>query len=136
MELKQSSINFDEYPVPLTVSAININDNFEFSVDHFSFEESKKQYIESVLIPEGLMKSRFEKMAEDILKDLKANAINELHILVIMNGAYPFFKCLHDKLTEICRQDGCMITFKLHFQKLSSYIGTQSTGSIEGIEYL
>ena len=110
--------------MPASVSAINIKDDFEFSVDHFSFKESEIQYIESVLIPEGLMKSRFEKMADDILKDLNANAINELHILVVMNGAYTFFKCLHDKLTELCRRDGCTITFKLHFLKLSSYIGT------------
>ena len=122
--------------MPASVNAINIKDDFEFSVDLFSFKEFERQYIESVLIPEGLMKSRFEKMAEDILKDLKANAIHELHILVIMNGAYPFFKCLHDKLIELCGQDGCTITFKLHFQKLSSYIGTQSTGTIEGVEHL
>jgi hypoxanthine-guanine phosphoribosyltransferase len=119
-----------EYPVPVSVNAINIKDDFEFSVDHFSFKESEKQYIESVLIPEGLMKSRFEKMAEDILKDLKANSVHELHILVIMNGAYTFFKYLHDKITELCRKDASTFTFKLHFQKLSSYIGTQSTGSI------
>jgi len=84
------------YPVPESVSAVNIPDGFGFDPKLFCLKEQDLQYIDKVIVPEGLIEERCKKLAADILKDLKSEGIQELTVVVILNSAYRFWTLLHD----------------------------------------
>jgi len=55
--------------VPDHVDAVNIADDFKFSLDSFFFHQEDKQYLNHVIIPEGMIRSRCQRLAEQILND-------------------------------------------------------------------
>ena len=53
--------------------------------------ESNYDDIDYVMIPEGLIKTRVEKMAHDIFNDYSGRRDKPLRMLVVMNGAFQFY---------------------------------------------
>ena len=57
-----------------------------------------KSFIDSIIIPDGLIQSRLERMAECILRDFSAEN-EEISILVTQENSLRFYRDLQKKLT-------------------------------------
>ena len=56
------------YPLD-ELDAVHIPDDFSFDKSYFMLPETEVDFIQEILIPEGLIKSRIEKLAQKIYKD-------------------------------------------------------------------
>lgn len=82
------------YKIPEHTSGVDIDDNFSFKKEHFILNSSDKDVIESVMLPEGLIKSRSEAIALEIVQSLIKQGVTEVHLIVVMNGAFHFYSHL------------------------------------------
>jgi hypoxanthine phosphoribosyltransferase len=108
---------------------IVIPDDVEpYPVDLFSVPSHYRECIESILIPDGLIRSRAARLAEDIAA---AYPDTSIHLLCVLKGAASFCYMLMNELKRIqqCREaDHALFTFD--FVRVSSYVGTESTGVV------
>ena len=75
------------YPVD-NIDAVHIPEDFSFDKHHFLLPDPEYDYISEVLIPEGLIKSWVEKLAQQIFHDYSGRRERPLKIIVVMNGAF------------------------------------------------
>ena len=71
---------------------IDVTDDFSFSKDAFRIQPTYKPYIDSIILPDGIIMNRWVRIAERVLKDFDGE--EELHILTIMSGGFRFFEDL------------------------------------------
>ncbi|CAH8295462.1 unnamed protein product [Schistosoma turkestanicum] len=92
---------------------IILDDSFEGqSAKNFVLPSDYAKYIESILVPNGMILDRISKMARDILNEYERSGTDTVHIICILKGGYQFaydlFKCLHkysvtrNKYVRIC----------------------------------
>ena len=48
-------------------TAVDISDDFKFQSEHFLFNPADQEFIENIMLPEGLIKSRCEALALEII---------------------------------------------------------------------
>ena len=86
------------YPRPKDLEAIDITEQYDFAPNMFTVPERFQPFISSIVLPEGMLKDRWSRLATRILDDFKGQ--EELHIIVLMNGGYIFYedlkRCLDD----------------------------------------
>ena len=95
-----------------------------------------RPYIKDIILPDGMIQARWERLAERILEDY-ANE-DEIVMIVLMNGGYKFFEDLKAKMNEQMRyldRDKVPL-IRQHFVRLQSYVDTATTGEVKGIELL
>lgn len=93
-----------------------------------------RRYVESILIPSGLIRNRIEKIARDVHAMYKDKTI---HFLCVLKGGSKFFHDLTELLAEISKHTDCThVPFTFDFIRVKSYQGTQSSGHVEisGVE--
>nr|CCA19965.1 hypoxanthineguanine phosphoribosyltransferase putati [Albugo laibachii Nc14] len=115
-------------------SVIQISDTASFSVSNFVIPHYCCRYVDSIMIPSGLIRNRIEKIAKDIYAMYKGKTI---HFLCVLKGGSKFFHDLTELLTEILKHTDCdHVPFTFDFIRVKSYQGTQSTGHVEisGVE--
>lgn len=71
--------------------------NFELS--DFYISRRFRSFIQNVVIPDGLIQSRLERMAECILQDFNAEG-DEINLVVTQDSALKFLRDLQKKLTS------------------------------------
>ena len=125
----------DGYLYPKDMEVIDITpDKFHFPMECFHIPERFRPYCESILLPDGLIQSRWERLAEHIVRD--AQGCKEFHIVTLMGGGYRFYedlkRCIDARLRYL-KGDNVMRIVP-HFVKVSSYKGIQSTGILKGAE--
>lgn len=107
---------------------VYIEDSLEISLDHYFVPNHYKDSLGSLLIPNGTVISRIEKLALDIMEDYKGETI---HLLCVLKGGSTFF---HDLCKAITRFHECSgkfhIPYYFDFIRVSSYSGTTSTGEV------
>mgnify|MGYP001626873452 CR=1 FL=1 len=86
------------YPVPEDLEVINLAQGPVYSKEQFYLPERFKPFVEHILLPEGLIQARWERLAERILADYASE--RELSMIVLMNGGYMFYQDLKDKIDE------------------------------------
>ena len=69
-----------------------------YPIEQFFVPERFKPFIEHILLPDGLIQARWERLAERILADYAGE--QELLIIVLMNGGYIFYEDLKDKIDK------------------------------------
>nr|AZL94653.1 hypoxanthine-guanine phosphoribosyltransferase [Nephromyces sp. MMRI]AZL94654.1 hypoxanthine-guanine phosphoribosyltransferase [Nephromyces sp. MMRI]AZL94655.1 hypoxanthine-guanine phosphoribosyltransferase [Nephromyces sp. MMRI]AZL94656.1 hypoxanthine-guanine phosphoribosyltransferase [Nephromyces sp. MMRI]AZL94657.1 hypoxanthine-guanine phosphoribosyltransferase [Nephromyces sp. MMRI] len=97
-------------------------DKLRFHPKHFIIPFHYKKYIESVLLPHGLIRDRIEKLAQEI-HDVFQN--NELHLLCLLKGSRAFFSLLLFYLNKmnIYSQVKCSKPpYMEHYVRVKSYI--------------
>ena len=57
----------DAYPIPADLEAIDITKIPHFEMNHFYVPPRFKKYIKKIFVPEGMLQSRWERLAERIL---------------------------------------------------------------------
>lgn len=115
------------------VGYVEVDERTTYNTSLFAIPPSFVEYLENVMLPHGLIQSRVEKLANDIIAD----APEELVVLCVLKGAHQFFADLMQHLKK-CNQHGKRIQ-KLNFEfiRLKSYVGDQSSGnvSVSGLEF-
>lgn len=84
-------------PIPGNLDAIDITD-IRYNKESFYIPPRFKPYIENVVIPEGMLLSRWDRLAERILSDYAQE--NELVIIVLMSGGLRFYEDLKERLSH------------------------------------
>jgi len=95
---------------------------------YFSINPFYKPFVAEVLIPEGLIASRIEKLASQVA-DFYGN--KPYTILVVIKGGYKVFHKLNEYLEKIYESGLHYNSVKCEFIRLSSYSGVQSEGDVD-----
>lgn len=107
-------------------SPIVIGDNVRYSPDDLLLPKQYHKYVESIIIPNGLLMDRVEKMAYDIRKVYRNR---ELHCLCLLKGSRSFFSALFQHLAKLSLYDDdatCPPFFE-HYLRVSSSRGAASS---------
>lgn len=70
----------------------------QFELSDYYVSRRFKSFIKSIVIPDGLILSRLERMAECILRDFAAEN-QEISIVVTQDNSLKFYRDLQKKLT-------------------------------------
>eukprot|EP00741_Cyanophora_paradoxa_P005459 tig00000889_g5293.t1 len=100
-----------------------------WDVSSFCVPPHYRDSVSKVLIPNGLIIDRVEKMAQDMIAD----AGNEtVHFLCVLKGGEQFFSDLihHTKRLRRYSQTSS-VPYTLDFIRVSSYVNEQSTGAVK-----
>ena len=73
--------------------------NLTFEMGDFYVSRRFKSFVQQVIVPDGLIQSRLERMAECIMRDLNAEG-QELSIVVTQDNSLKFYRDLQKKLTQ------------------------------------
>ncbi|CAK4617033.1 hypothetical protein LEN26_014698 [Aphanomyces euteiches] len=108
---------------------IYLADDASFPKEHFLVPNHYSDYIDSVLIPHGLINDRVEKLAQDIRAAYEGQTI---HLLCVLKGGSAFFHILIEKLRLFHKYNTCdYVPFTFDFIKVKSYDGLHSTGNVQ-----
>ncbi|PFH34423.1 hypoxanthine-xanthine-guanine phosphoribosyl transferase HXGPRT [Besnoitia besnoiti] len=108
-----------------------IPDDALYKAEDFLVPSHYKPYIEKILLPNGLVRDKVEKLAFDIHKCYFGQ---ELHIICILKGSRGFFNMLIDYLARIQKYCGAASShpsYFEHFVRLKSYNNDNSTGKLK-----
>jgi len=107
-------------------TSISIPDDLELSTDSFIVPGCYRSDLKSVIIPEGLIRDRIKRLAQEI-----HDAIGDqpLVVLCILKGSYRFFTALVDDLTVA--RHSCASPLVVDFIRAKSYEDTESTGKLQ-----
>ena len=127
------------YPIPADLEAIDLSKEAVHPIEHFYVPQRFKPYIKNIVLPDGVIQSRWARLAERIIQDYAGET--ELVKIVLMNGGYKFFEDLKAQINAQMRFNGesqmeQALQIRPHFIKLSSYKNTGSTGEVKGLELL
>lgn len=82
-------------PLPATSKAQDVTEDQKWDIDLFPTPLHYKDKLKHILIPNGVIKNRVEKLVEDITNDYLGQ---EIHLLCVLNG--DIFKMLLSKFTQ------------------------------------
>ncbi|OMH81928.1 Hypoxanthine-guanine phosphoribosyltransferase [Zancudomyces culisetae] len=101
-------------------------DTPKYDLSHFSYPDYYSEDIASILLPNGLILSRIDKLARTIVSRYDKHLV----VCCILKGGYQFFSDLSTALKKYALIDGKNITFSEHFVRIQSYNNDQSTGNV------
>ena len=103
-----------------------MGDDFVFDKNMFTMPDENYSEIDSILIPEGLIKSRVEKLAQSIYWNYKGNILGKLQIFVIMNGGFQFYSDLQTYFKKVREYKRERLDYETHFVKVKGYVNDES----------
>jgi hypoxanthine phosphoribosyltransferase len=108
---------------------IIIPDNDDgYSKDQFSIPTHYVKYVDSIMIPYGLISDRIEKLAQEIHEDYQGK---NLYVVCILKGGEKIFADLTHNLHKLNSRYGQKsIPLKHDFIRASSYVNMKTTGSV------
>ncbi|CAB3993103.1 hypoxanthine-guanine phosphoribosyltransferase-like [Paramuricea clavata] len=107
---------------------IKIEDDQTFSKQMFCIPQHYEDYLESVMIPKGLILNRTERLARDICRDL---CHGPLVALCCLKGGYQFFSHLSEFIINYNGTSGHSVPFSIDFIRLKSYENDGSTNDVK-----
>ena len=111
---------------PEGFDCITVDDDVFYDKKYFTMPDEDYEEIDHILIPEGLIKSRVEKLAQQIYYQYKGIITKPLQIFVIMNGGFQFYSDLQDYIKKIREYKRERIEYETHFVKIKGYINDES----------
>lgn len=113
-------------------SFIKIPDNYTaYPVDKFCIPKHYEDDIESIVIPNGLVHDRIERLARDIFENLDHS--KPLACLCVLKGGYQFFSDLQSMIQNLNANSNKSCQMSLDFIRLKSYEDDRSTGNVRVI---
>ncbi|XP_046846988.1 hypoxanthine-guanine phosphoribosyltransferase-like [Xenia sp. Carnegie-2017] len=109
---------------------IKIEDGQTFAKEMFCIPQHYEEYVESVMIPKGLILNRTERLARDICRDLSHGP---LVALCCLKGGYQFFSHLSEFIINHNATSGQSLPFSIDFIRLKSYENDVSTSDVKVI---
>jgi len=108
---------------------ITVGDDASFDKELLVMPRHYAECVETVLIPDGLIQARVDKMAADILAAYEGQTV---HLLCVLKGGSIFFSDLLKALnTRFANLGKDYIPYSFDFIRVSSYEGTESTGNVK-----
>ena len=81
-----------------------------------------------MLIPNGLIQDRVEKLADEIFTDIQRRGQEPINILVVLKGGYQFHSDLQEKLNMLnAHSTNNSVQISVDFIRLKSYENTSSS---------
>lgn len=116
--------------VKYSARSVIISPSQYLSKDLFLIDKQFLPYISTIVIPQGKIIDRIEKLAYDILQDF---GDKDITIVAVMKGSLKFLSYLETKISEIRRHENLNNYGKVTFEyiQLSSYKGESSSGQVE-----
>ncbi|XP_016112385.1 hypoxanthine-guanine phosphoribosyltransferase-like [Sinocyclocheilus grahami] len=96
----------------------------------FCVPKHYEEHLDSVIIPNGLIKDRTERLARDIVRDMGGHHIVALCVL---KGGYKFFADLMDYIKTLNQNRDKSVPLTVDFIRLKSYSNDQSTNCVKVI---
>ncbi|RXN31101.1 hypoxanthine-guanine phosphoribosyltransferase-like protein [Labeo rohita] len=96
----------------------------------FCVPKHYEEDLDSVIIPNGLIKDRTERLARDIVRDMGGHHIVALCVL---KGGYKFFADLMDYIKTLNQNSDKSVPLTVDFIRLKSYSNDQSTNCVKVI---
>jgi hypoxanthine phosphoribosyltransferase len=106
---------------------IDIQSSDAKSPDLFCIPPHYQDDIESVLISNGQIRDRIERLAADIMK----TKYDHLVCICVLKGGFQFFVDLQTEMKKILVNRGQSMSMTYEFVKLKSYVGDKSSGKVE-----
>ncbi|KAG5452032.1 Hypoxanthine-guanine phosphoribosyltransferase, partial [Clonorchis sinensis] len=97
-----------------------------FDVRQFCLPPRYANYVDSVLIPNGMLKDRIEKLALDIVTSFENDNARSLTLLCVLKGGFKFLADLVDGLELTIRARETSITMSMDFVRIKSYVNDKS----------
>lgn len=110
--------------------AVLIRENHVTPKSLYVINKLHERYIDNVLITQGAILDRIERLAKDIVRDYMNETV---HFVVIMKGAITFATALADKIETILKNDiteSIKFSYFMNYIYITSYEGDHSTGQI------
>jgi len=109
------------------MSSIIIDNNFKgYSLEELNIPDHYRPYLKNILIPNGLIIDRIEKLAKTIHDDYSGK---KLHIICVLKGGDRIFADLNKMLDSLnVAKKSIPITYD--FIRTSSYIDNKSSGVV------
>lgn len=120
------------YPVQKFLQkTVVVDTNWYVAKEFFPIDKFYYNYVDKIILSNGLIIDRTEKIAQEITRDYYNK---DLLMLVIMNGAVKFGSVLSQKITEILRSDIAnyySMNICVEYIDIKSYVDDKSTGDVK-----
>ncbi|KCV72876.1 hypothetical protein H696_00447 [Fonticula alba] len=110
------------------IDAIDVTGHTPMPVRHFSVPKHYETDLESVLIPNGMIRDRIDRLARNILEECTPHS--EITLLCVLKGAYLFFSEMISVLMRLNVDRPNPVRIHVEFVRLSSYANDVSTGHV------
>ncbi|KAJ1656817.1 hypothetical protein IWQ61_003683 [Dispira simplex] len=102
-------------------------ERFNYSLEHFVIPDHYEHDLESILIPNGLIMDRIEKLARMIVEATEGSLV----VFCVLKGGHQFFADLISYMKKCVNKQGRNVPLTLEFIKVKSYVNDQSTGDVK-----
>ncbi|KAK4470149.1 hypothetical protein MN116_005732 [Schistosoma mekongi] len=103
-------------------NCVVVDDDFAgYSDKCFNLPNKYKQYIDSIIVPNGMIKDRLEKMSVDILETFESIGATSISLLCVLKGGFKFASDLGEKIQSSAVMRGKNISLFLDFIVASTY---------------
>jgi len=111
---------------------LNIPDDYEgYNKDLFCIPNHYEDSINNVLIPNGMVMDRIEKLARDCFYDMLGNGREPIHALCVLKGGYKFFADMLDKINVLnSNHSEGSVQVSVDFIRVKSYENDKSAGEV------
>ncbi|XP_072179628.1 hypoxanthine-guanine phosphoribosyltransferase-like isoform X1 [Diadema setosum] len=108
---------------------ISIPDDYEgYSLNTFCVPRHYEQDLDRILVPQGVIADRTERLARDIWDDM--GEASSLVVLCVLKGGYKFCSDLLNFVQALNQNAGRSVQLRVDFIRLKSYENDKSTGEI------
>ncbi|RKP33979.1 phosphoribosyltransferase-like protein [Dimargaris cristalligena] len=102
-------------------------EKFNYSLDHFVIPRHYENDLQSILIPNGLIMDRIEKLSRMIVDETEGPLV----VCCVLKGGHQFFADLVSFMKKCVTKSGHNVPLSLEFIKVKSYENDQSTGDVK-----
>jgi hypoxanthine phosphoribosyltransferase len=112
----------------MVYNPIVIGNNHKYSLDSFTVPRHYGEFLDSIIIPKGMIKDRIEKLARDIHRDYIGKS---LMLVCVLKGGEKFFSDISHYLDILNSNDKeNSVPFKNDYLKAKSYQNDKSSGDV------
>ncbi|CDS40029.1 hypoxanthine guanine phosphoribosyltransferase [Echinococcus multilocularis] len=126
-----TAIKMESQPMNRSTSVVVIPDNYQaYEISQFCVSPKYRDYLERLMIPNGLIKDRIEKVASEIVEHYEKQKVQHIIAICVLKGGFKFCVDLIDAMERTICARGTLIPISTDFVRIRSYLNTSSTDSI------
>ncbi|VDP99528.1 unnamed protein product [Trichobilharzia regenti] len=95
--------------------------DYSFPVAYFCTSPRYDGCLDYVLIPNGMIKDRLEKMSMDIVEAYEASKAKSITLMCVLKGGFKFLGDLVEVLERTIRARGTLLPMSVEFVRVKSY---------------
>ena len=104
-------------------SIVVIPDNYQaYDTSHFCVSPKYQEYVAGLMIPNGLIKDRIEKVASEIVEYFEKKNVQHVTVICVLKGGFKFCSDLVDAMQRTIRARGTPLPISTDFVRACSYV--------------